>query len=193
MKLIEVIIYLFFLILTILILSSMVRAYISAAPWCPTRKKDWDRIIKVAGIKNGELMYDFGSGTACVASYISKKTGAAVIGFELSWAFYLWSIIRNFLVGNKNVKIKHKNFFKQDVADADYIFCFLTPRAMKKLGEKFKKELSSKTKIISYAFKIPDWEPWVVDREGGSGTPIYVYMNSKYEARNTKSETNSKY
>lgn len=163
-------------ILTILVLFSMLRAYFSAAPWCPTKKKDWDRVIKITGIKKGDIVYDFGSGTGCVASYVAKKTGANVIGIELSYPFYLFSKIRNSLVGSKNVKILNKDFFQQNIKDAHYIFCFLTPRAMEKLGEKFKTDLSVGSKVISYVFKIPNWEPIKVDCDGGSGASIYIYQ-----------------
>lgn len=179
MELINILAIIFILILlvfTILILFSMMGAYFSAAPWCPTKKKDWDRVIKIAGIKSGDIVYDFGSGTGCVASYVAKKTGADVIGLELSYPFYLFSRIRNGLVGAKNVEILNKNFFQYNIGDADYVFCFLTPRAMEKLGEKFKAELSVGSKVISYVFKIPDWEPIMVDCDGGSGASIYVYQ-----------------
>ncbi len=163
-------------IITVLVLVSMLRAYFSAAPWCPTKKKDWDRVMKLTGIKKGDTVYDFGSGTGCVASYVAKKTGANVIGIELSYPFYLFSRIRNSLIGSKNVKILNQDFFKQNIGNADYIFCFLTPRAMEKLGNKFKTELSSGSKVISYVFKIPDWEPTMIDCDGGSGASIYIYQ-----------------
>ena len=175
-NILAIILILILLVFTILILTSMMRAYFSAAPWCPTKKNDWDRVIKIAGIKTGDIVYDFGSGTGCVASYVAKKTGANVTGIELSYPFYLFSKVRNSLVGAKNVKILNKDFFQQNIGDADYVFCFLTPRAMKKLGEKFKSELSVGSKVISYVFKIPDWEPITVDCGGGSRASIYVYQ-----------------
>jgi tRNA A58 N-methylase Trm61 len=172
-----IIIFLFvFVLLTVLVLASMARAYFSAAPWCPTKKKDWDRVIKAGGIKKGDIVYDFGSGTGCVASYVGKKTGAIVIGIELSLPFYLWSKVRNIFFGARNVKMQNGDFFKRDIGDVDCIFCFLTPKAMNRLGEKFKKELKTGAKVISYVFKIPDWNPIAVDCEGGSGSSIYVYQ-----------------
>lgn len=170
----EIIVYSFFLLLVIIIFVSMFRAYFSAAPWCPTRKKDWDRIIKIAKIKDGDIVYDFGSGTGCVASYIGKKTGAKVIGLEMSLPFYLWSKVRNRLIGSKNVDIQMEDFFSYNISKADFIFCFLTPRAMKKLGEKFKKELPENAKVISYAFEIFGWQPELINRDNGN-TPIYLY------------------
>lgn len=168
----------FFILLVVLVLASMVRAYFSAAPWCPTKRKDWDRIIKAGGIRKGDIVYDFGSGTGCVASYVGKKTGATVIGLELSIPFYLWSKVRNSLIGTKNVKIKNENFFQYNISDADCVFCFLTPRAMDRLGEKFKKELNIGARVISYVFKISDWDPIAVDCEGGSGASIYIYKKN---------------
>ena len=61
-----------------------------------------------------------------------------------------------------------KNFFHQDVSDADCIFLYLMPGAMKTLQKKFEKELKPGTKVISHAFKFPGREavksmpvPWL--------------------------------
>lgn len=52
-----------------------------------------------------------------------------------------------------------RNILSVNVSDADCIFLYLIPHMMKKLEEKFEKELKPGTKIVSYAFSLPHKTP----------------------------------
>lgn len=51
---------------------------------------------------------------------------------------------------------------------------------MEKLKEKFLKELKPETKIISYAFEIKNWTPYVIIKRNRK-LPIYFYKKSGVE------------
>lgn len=149
-------------------------ALISAAPWAPTKPQDIRRIINLAQIKTGQVVYDLGCGDARVALALAQ-TGAKVIGVEYSLANWLWSAYRARRQKNLKIKIIYHNFFNLDLRSADLIYCYLTPWGMKKLGEKFKQELPVGAKIISYRFSIPGWSPVRVDRPNLAAVPIFIY------------------
>ncbi len=67
-----------------------------------------------------------------------------------------------------------KNFFNANINEADIVFCFLIPKTMEKLKDKFIKELKPETKIISFAFQIKGWVPYAVI-QGGRKPPVYFY------------------
>lgn len=97
------------------------------------------------------------------------------MGFELSPIFYLITLLNLKLHSVKDYRLYYKNFFNANLRKADIIFCFLMPKTMEKLKDKFIKELKSGTKIISYAFEIKDWKPYAVIKKYKK-LPIYFYQ-----------------
>lgn len=166
-----------FLILILITLSTMAVAAISAAPFVPLFKKDIRRMLKLAQAGSADTVFDLGSGDGRILIIASKefKVGQCV-GFEISFLPYIYSKIKIFILGlNNKVDIIPKNFYNQDIKNATVITCFLTPKAMKKLSPKFQQELKPNTRVISYAFHIPNLKPAKVDKPDSKSTTIYLY------------------
>ena len=129
------------------------------APYVPTPMKVTKKMVKFAGLKGDEVVYDLGAGDARLLIE-SKRCYPDITakGFELSPPVYY---LGRFLIWKSglSVKLMMKNIFHQDVSDADCIFLYLMPGAMKTLQKKFEKELKPGTKVISHAFKFPGREP----------------------------------
>lgn len=68
------------------------------------------------------------------------------------------------------------DYLKEDLGEADVIFCYLLPKAMEHLKEKFETELKPGTRIFSRAFKIPGWEPRQRLQFSKHSPPVYVYV-----------------
>jgi len=135
-------------------------------------KKIIRKMLKLAELRKGEILYDLGCGNGRILILGAKEFEAHGIGIEISPFCYLWSkfnVINNSLSGK--VKIKFGNFFKTPISDADVITIFLSNRANKKLIPKFKKELKSGTRIVSYYWQIPGMIPEKVDKKA----KIYMY------------------
>ena len=165
------------LLILILILVPAVYASYTAAPFIQTKKGDIDRIIKLARFKKNDLFLELGAGSGRVMLAIAQNhPEIEVSGIEIHP--FLWLIIRIKILINgldSRVKVNRDTFYRQNLADADVIYCFLMPKPMEKLKEKFKRECKKGTKIISRAFPIPGWQPQqisTVDNE----LPIYLYL-----------------
>ncbi|HRH32896.1 MAG TPA: class I SAM-dependent methyltransferase [bacterium] len=156
------------------LLLTFAYAGIGGAPYVPTWKKDVDRFLKLAEIKDGEKMYDLGCGDGrliCAAA----KAGANVVGLELSLLPYLLSHVRRLFQPEKErIKILYKNFWKTDLRDADIIYFWISKEATYRLQKKFEKELKKGTKIISYVWPIEAWVPVKVDNIEGR-SKLYLY------------------
>ena len=124
-------------------------------------------------VEKGKIFYDLGSGTGRELIVASKEFKLNSMGFELSPILFLISKLNLFLNQTKS-RVLMKNFYKADLSGADIIFCFLTSKTMKKLSPKFKKELKNGTKIISYCFKIPNWEPVKIINTDNPGK-VFIY------------------
>ena len=163
-------------IIILFVLGSAAWAGFSAASWIPMPETDIKRVLDLADIQPDEVVYDLGCGDGRILEKAAEDYQAIVVGIEISFLPYLFSKIRILFSGlSKRATIIYGDFYKKDLSKADAVVCFLTPKAMKKLGHKFKKELKPKTKIVSYVFPIPDWQPVRVDRPSEEHLPIYLY------------------
>ncbi len=159
------------------ILISFAYAGLSAAPWVPLRSRDASRLLEVAEVKPGELVYDLGSGDGRILILAASKFGAKAEGFELSILPYLLSRLRIGLLGlGSKVQVHYRNFFKQNLSRAQIVTLFLTPAAMVKLSPKFRRELRPGTRIVSYAFALKDWQPVRIDKPDANTASVYLYL-----------------
>jgi len=155
------IIFIFFLILS----------FFTGAPYIVMRKKEAKRMIELAKIKKGEKVYDLGSGDGRLVIMAAKK-GAKTIGFEINPFLVLISWVKILLAGvRKNAVVKWRNFWRQDISDADVILLYLITQYMKRMEKKLLKELKPGARVISYTFKFPNWKHSFYDKE----TKLYVY------------------
>jgi len=125
------------------------------APWWRTSKKIARAQCKLAKIKKGELIYDLGSGDGTALMIAAKEFGAKGVGIEIDLVrFYISKFLLSFYGVSKEVKVKRKNFFSENLKTADIIFVYLVPKTLDRLIPKFKKELKRGTKILSYRYEM---------------------------------------
>lgn len=137
-------------------ISSFISLVVTRVAFVPTPPWAREKVLKMIKINPGDRVFDLGAGDAKFLIEIEKKFKAQTYGFEISlWPYLLawWNI---FLKKSKT-KIFLKNFYKADLSQADFIFCFLGPGAMEKLKTQFRKQLKKEAKIISYSFPIKSW------------------------------------
>jgi len=174
----ESFIIVFFLIAILLIFGTAAWAGLIAAPFVPTKRRDIERLLKLAEVKKDDKVYDLGSGDGRIAIAAAEQFGAKVEGIEISLLPYIFSKILVRIKGlQKKVSIHYGDFFQVNLKKADVVICFLTPKAMKKLKPKFKKELTKNTRIVSYAFPLLDWTPKYVHKPQKGDISVYLYEN----------------
>ena len=161
--------------LTLILISALVLLSLGAlfeAPWIPTRKKDYELIVKMAKLQPGMLFYDLGSGTGEMLFYLSRKHNINCVGIEISPILYLYSKIKSLFY--KKVKIMYGNFYKHDLSKADVIYVFLMPKTLDKLKRKFSKELKKYSKIIISCWPLQNCNPKQISKND-DGIPYYLY------------------
>ena len=128
-------------------------------PFVPSKKRIVKKMVKAAGLKPGMKVVDLGCGDARFLIEAIREEGDIIAeGYEISWPVMILAKLNLFL-SSKKAKIHHQNFFNASIEDADVVFCYLFPKTMLKLKEKFSSELKKGTVIVSYCFKIPGWIP----------------------------------
>jgi len=147
-------------LIVIFLLATTVYAAIIAAPFVGTPKEYIRKAFQFCGLKAGEKLYDLGSGEGRVLIIAAREFGAEACGFKFSYLLYLISKINIFLhCLSRQIEIRWCDFYKENLSEADVIFCYLTPKAFKKLAEKFSQELKEGTRIITFSSPLNFWEP----------------------------------
>lgn len=123
-------------------------------------------------------IYDLGCGDGRVLCALANKfPHVQYIGIEYSWMPYLFAKIS--ARAYKNITIKYKNFFKEDLSDADGIITYLFPRLMDSLLPKLEKELKPGAMLYSFDFPFTNKEPRaIIDNKKGAatrGNRLWIY------------------
>lgn len=166
----------YLILLSVIIFSAILTGYsaLIGAPFLPTPARLIRKVFEEIGLKEGDKIYDLGSGTGKALVIAEKYFGAIPVGLELSPVLYVISKINLFFRGTKKSKVIFGNFYNQNISDADVIFIFLMPRSIEKLRSKFENELRKGAKVISYAFEMKGWSPKKTIRDGKSQA-VFVY------------------
>ncbi len=126
---------------------------IKGAPWLPTKRKKIQQMLEIANVQPGELVYDLGCGDGRVLIIATRKFGARSVGIEIDLMRFLWCQFLITILGlRKKIRIIYGDFFKQDLSDADVIFCYLLQSTNNKLEDKLLQEVSPETRIVSNTF-----------------------------------------
>ncbi|HAU66140.1 MAG: Methyltransferase type 12 [Candidatus Uhrbacteria bacterium GW2011_GWF2_39_13] len=164
-----------FLLILVFFLGSAAYAASKGAPWVPTWKRDLKRLVDLLDLKPGENAVELGCGNARVCrALIKAQPQAQVTGVELSFLQYGIGWLQNKLSGNP-VKMIFQNVFKHDLSGYDAVYVFLMPDTYEKLHPKFEKELKPGSRVVSYVWPIPGWEPTKVN-ELKEAPALYLYQ-----------------
>lgn len=160
----------------------MAIAAFKAAPWVPTFRRDLGRMLDLAEIKCSEKVIDLGCGDGRLVILAATKYQAQVQGYEISLLPYVIAktklLLINFLYPQKlagSCAIEFSDFFTKDLSSADVILCFLTPKAMEKLSPKFKAELKTGSRVVSYCFRIHGQKAAIISKPHPKANPIFLY------------------
>ncbi len=164
------------LIVTLLMLATAIVNLFFRVPYVPTKKRVVKRMIEIAKLKKGQIVYDLGCGDGRLLLEAEKMAPIQARGYEIAPIPYLLAIWRKWRNHSK-IRIHMKNFFTTKIADADVIFCYLGPDIMIKLYAKAKKECKKGTQIISNTFSIKGVTPKKIwEKDPIKKLPkIYVY------------------
>jgi len=156
-----------FLTATLLFLIPGIYAAITSGPFVPSSRKRHKIMLELADLKPSDIVYDLGCGDGRLV-FRAARFAKKVIGYELSIPLYLFGKFRQ-LFNRKNAHIRYGNIWKQDYKDADVVFVYLLPKAMKQFHKEVWPTLKPGTRVVSNAFQIHDIKP--LQKEG----KVYLY------------------
>jgi SAM-dependent methyltransferase len=149
------------------------------AGYSPASKKQLKAAAALLELKDGDTVYDLGSGFGRALIFFAKEYRIHAIGAEvdpLRRAVSVWSARRRGV--STSVAILRKNLLDVDLQDTAKVFFFLSPLLMRKLQEKLGREMPPGALVASVEHRFPDWKP-VKSREN---VHLYVVPTPKTQA-----------
>ena len=142
-------------------------------PFVPSPQEVVDKMITVAGVKKGDVVYDMGSGDGRIVIAAAKK-GARAVGFEIDGDLVKESRENIRKAGVQNLaEIRQQDILTVDFSPATVVTMYLLPDVNLKLKPNLQKQLKSGSRIVSHSFDMGDWTPDRVERV--DGRTIYLW------------------
>ncbi len=129
------------------------------APYVPTPMHIVRRMVALADLQSGEVVYDLGAGDARLLITAKKQTPEiTAIGYELVPTVWLLGRLR-ILFSRTSILWHMRDVRTADFHDADCIFLYLLPGVLEQLLPVFDAQLKSGTRVISSVFPLAGREP----------------------------------
>jgi SAM-dependent methyltransferase len=151
----------------------------------PTAHDVVAKMLEVAGVKKGDVVYDLGCGDGRIVATAAKKFGCKGTGFDINKDRIKESLttVEKFNVGHL-VSIEKKNIFSVDLAEANVITLYLLPELNGRLIPQLQK-MKAGSRIVSHEYLMkdgddnelakPDKTIKMISREDNTEHTIYLW------------------
>ncbi len=137
--------------------------------YVPTPQKVVDKMLEMAEIKEGDVVYDLGCGDGRIVVTAAERYGVKAVGFDINPKRVRESLenVRKHNVGHL-VTIKQEDIFTLDLREANVVTLYLLPSLNVKLMPQLEK-LRPGSRILSHDFDMRGAKPVVEYRMNTSG------------------------
>jgi len=129
------------------------------APFVPSPIPVIQRMLQLADLKPGEVLFDLGAGDGRSVIMAAKAFSARAVGVELREDLAkkaLSAIHENGLTDR--VTIVNGDMFNVNLTSADVVFLYLTTSANEKFRTKLESELKAGVRVVSHDYEIIGWK-----------------------------------
>jgi cyclopropane fatty-acyl-phospholipid synthase-like methyltransferase len=137
-------------------------------PFVPTPPEVVDRMLEMARVKSGDLIYDLGSGDGRIIIQAAKRYGVKGVGIEIDA-----DLVQRAKDNAFREKVEHLVEFRLqdaltvDISPATVVTLYMLPEFNAKLRPIFEKQLKPGSRVVSHDFEIQGWVPDKVERIKG--------------------------
>jgi uncharacterized protein (TIGR03000 family) len=147
--------------------------------YVPTPQEVVDRMLELADIKKGDVVYDLGCGDGRIVVTAAKKYGVKAVGFDINPERVkesLENVQRNHV--ENLVTIKKADIFTLDLREANVVTLYLLPSLNVKLMPQLEK-LKPGSRIVSHDFDMKGAKPKTIEHvktDNGFSREHTVYL-----------------
>jgi cyclopropane fatty-acyl-phospholipid synthase-like methyltransferase len=148
-------------------------------PFVPSPQEVVDKMIELAGVKKGDVVYDMGSGDGRIVIAAAKK-GARAVGFEIDGDLVKESRENIRKAGVQNLaEIRQQDILTVNFSQASVVTMYLLPDVNLKLKPNLLKQLKPGSRVVSHSFDMGDWKPDKVEQVDGRTVRLWTIPAKK--------------
>jgi cyclopropane fatty-acyl-phospholipid synthase-like methyltransferase len=141
--------------------------------YVPTPQPVVDAMLEMAGVKQGDVLYDLGSGDGRIPITAAQRFGVRGVGIDIDPERIAEANANAQKAGvTQLVTFRQADLFTSDFSEASVVTLYLLESLNARLRPKLLRELKPGTRIVSHAFTMGDWQPEQTRQVGGA----MVYM-----------------
>ena len=147
-------------------------------PYVPTPQEVVERMLDLAQVKKGDVVYDLGSGDGRIVVTAAKKYGVKAIGFEIDPERIKESAenIKKAGVGDL-VEIRQQDIRTVDLSPATVLTMYLLPEVNLMIRPNIWKQMKTGSRVVSHDFDMGDWKPLKTEHiKDGSSWDHTLYL-----------------
>lgn len=134
------------------------------APWIITSNKIIDRMLSLGNIQPGDKIADLGSGDGRILIKAAKNYEIQGFGVEIDPFRVVLSKFFIFRQGlHRKIHVLWGNIFDTKLDEVNLITMYLTREVNSQLKDYLDRQCNPGTRVVSYAFPIPGWNPIMID------------------------------
>lgn len=157
----------------------------SLAPYVPTPQDVVERMLELAGVGRGDVVYDLGSGDGRLVITAAKKYGAKGVGVDIDPERITESRANAKAAGVEAlVEFRQQDALTVDVSPATVVTLYLLSSSNMKLRPILTRQLKPGARIVSHQFSMGDWQPERTDTftdSNGATRTLYLWKTDGKE------------
>lgn len=119
-----------------------------------------DRMLELARVKPGDVVYDIGSDDGAIIIQTAKKYGARGVGIEIDQDLVLKARNNAFREKVEHlVEFRAQDAFTVDVSPATVVTLYMLPEFNAKMRPILERQLKPGTRVVSHDYPVEGWTP----------------------------------
>ena len=129
-------------------------------PFVPTPIEVVDKMLELAQVKKGDVLYDLGSGDGRIVIRAAKKYGVRAVGIEMDQVLLQKARQDAKAAGVSHlVEFRSEDALQTDLSRATVVTLYMLPWFNEKIKPNLKKYLKPGARIVAHDFGIEGWPP----------------------------------
>ena len=149
------------------------------APFDPTPQEVVERMLRLAALKPGDLLYDLGAGDGRVVIAAAKQFGIRAVGFEIDPGLVKLARENARKQGVDHlVEIRQQDFLTADLSVPSVVTLYLSYDGNLTVRPRLMSQLRTGARVVSYTFDMAEWQPKITESyrdRTGNGHMIYLW------------------
>jgi precorrin-6B methylase 2 len=148
------------------------------APFDPTPQDVVERMLTLAAVKKGDVIYDLGAGDGRILITAARKYGVRGVGYEIDagLAKLARENVRKQGV-ERLVEIRQEDFLGADLSPASVVALYLSQDGNLAVRQLLMNQLKTGARVVSYTFDMGEWVPKIAESyRDANGDAHLIYL-----------------